>query len=54
MVRVLIYKSKDDLKPIGGPNGYLFNLHDGLLKVSDNEVKIDFCQVVKVILSRHI
>lgn len=37
MAKVLIYKSVSDLKPVGGPNGYLYNLQCGLqeLKVED-------------------
>lgn len=29
---ILIYKNKNELKPIGGPTGYLFNLHEALKK----------------------
>ncbi|HFQ5355297.1 TPA: glycosyltransferase family 4 protein [Vibrio vulnificus] len=30
MKRILIIKSKDELKPVGGPSGYLYNLSKGL------------------------
>lgn len=42
MFKVLIYKAKQDLKPIGGPNGYLFNLYDGIKQLNDPDIKIDF------------
>ncbi|MBR1875014.1 glycosyltransferase family 4 protein [Candidatus Saccharibacteria bacterium] len=42
MTKVLIYKSKTDLKPIGGPNGYLYNLYDGIKATSHKDIDISF------------
>ena len=33
-MKILIYKKEEDLKPIGGPSGYLFNLNSGLKKIN--------------------
>lgn len=45
MKKVLIYKSESDLKPIGGPNGYLYNLYSGLSNVKSDEVSISFLPI---------
>jgi glycosyltransferase involved in cell wall biosynthesis len=42
MKKVLIFKSKTDLKPVGGPNGYLYNLYSGLQKDKTTGLQIDF------------
>ncbi len=42
MTKVLIYKSESDLKPVGGPNGYLYNLYSGLKKNKDKDVEVSF------------
>lgn len=42
MINVLIFYNEKELKPIGGPTGYLYNLRDGLRKINSNEVKVSF------------
>ena len=37
-MKILIYKKEEDLKPIGGPSGYLFNLNSGLKKIKNTEI----------------
>jgi glycosyltransferase involved in cell wall biosynthesis len=40
--KVLIYYPEDNLKQVGGPAGYLWNLKQGLDKIDDPEIQIDF------------
>lgn len=43
MIRILIWYNKDNLKPIGGPSGYLYNLWLGLNKLGEENInKVDF------------
>ena len=42
MKKVLIYRKESDLSPTGGPNGYLYNLREGLGIVDNNNLVIDF------------
>ena len=37
-MKVLLYLNEEELKPIGGPKGYVYNLKCGLKKVGCNEV----------------
>lgn len=41
MKKILIYMKEDDLKPTGGPRGYLYNLKCGLEKINEN---VDFLE----------
>ena len=41
-MKVLMYRPENDVLPKGGPRGYLYNLSDGLSKVRDSTVQIDF------------
>lgn len=41
-MKVLMYWPENDVLPKGGPRGYLYNLSDGLSKVRDSTVQIDF------------
>lgn len=43
-IRVLIFKSKSELGPYGGPSGYLYNLNMGLNRVGDKNIEIDFLE----------
>ena len=43
MKRILIWHNKDNLKPIGGPSGYLYNLWLGINKLGEENInKVDF------------
>lgn len=37
-MKILIYMPEDNLKPIGGPSGYLHNLYTGLNEIGDDSV----------------
>lgn len=39
MKKVLIYMKEEDLKPVGGPRGYLYNLKKGLDKLNQKQVE---------------
>ncbi len=41
-MKVLIYKSNNYLKPVGGPAGYLYNLREGLKRVNEQDFFIEF------------
>lgn len=41
-MKILIYKEINELKPTGGPNGYLYNLSCGLNNIENNDLQIDF------------
>ena len=45
MKKVLIYKNINDLKPVGGPNGYLYNLKQGLVRTDTHDICIEFLNV---------
>ena len=38
-MKVLIYKDKNSLEPIGGPTGYLYNLYNELNKNENTEIE---------------
>jgi glycosyltransferase involved in cell wall biosynthesis len=43
ILKILIYKNKCELAPTGGPNGYLYNLNQGLNEIGSKEVEfLDF------------
>lgn len=42
MKRLLIFHYKDQLKPIGGPSGYLYNLMSGLQLIENPPISIEF------------
>lgn len=41
-MKVLIFRKENLLKPVGGPNGYLFNLKKGMDASSSHDVEISF------------
>ena len=47
MKRILIFHYRDELKPIGGPSGYLYNLISGIQTVDNTFLKIDFLEKVQ-------
>lgn len=59
MKRILVYFHENDLAPIGGPAGYLYNLRKQLTEATDDDVQIEFLPPVErndtahVFLRRH-
>lgn len=47
MKKILIYYRLNRLRPVGGPSGYLYNLKNGLDKIIENDLVIDFLPEVK-------
>lgn len=42
MKRVLVYRYEENLKPTGGPNGYLYSLKLGIDQIKNEEISIEF------------
>lgn len=53
MKKVLIYIKKSELKPKGGPSGYLYNLKAGLESINDSEIEIEFLKESKPTLEEN-